>query len=83
MNRSASLKHCGRSCYISHSTSPSLRRKRPRNSCFTTGRVAYFAVFLAGCLSGSGLRTSGFTAVSSTGVVPVTSAPKFAPAGTR
>ena len=38
-------------------------------------------IFPAG--TGSGLRTCGFTAVSSTGVVPVTSELKVAPAGTR
>src|ERR1035438_2142531 len=34
-------------------------------------------------LSGSGLRTTGLTAVSSTGVVPWTSLAKVAPEGTR
>ena len=56
---------------------PSSGGREPRAYCF--GALA----FLVGCLSGSGLRTCGFTAVSSTAVVPVTSALKFAPAGTR
>jgi hypothetical protein len=44
---------------------------------------AYCAVFLAGWRSASGFRTCGFTTVSSTGVVPLTSELNVAPAGTR
>ncbi len=45
-------------------------------------RLTYCAE-LRRCLSGNGLRACGLIAVSSTGVVPVTSALKSAPAGTR
>ena len=41
------------------------------------------AFFFIGCFSASGLRACGFTAVSSTGVVPVTSLENVAPEGTR
>jgi len=41
------------------------------------------AAFLYLWRSGSGLRACGFTAVSSTGVVPLTSVLNVAPAGTR
>jgi len=49
-------------------------------------RADYFAaafIFFIGCLSASGLRACGFTAVSSTAVVPVTSLANVAPEGTR
>lgn len=56
-----------------------------------SGRVTYFAgmaIFLAAAgflwwAIGMGLRGITFTADSSTGVVPVTSVEKVAPAGTR
>ena len=56
---------------------PSSGEHQPRAYCFSA------LAFLVGCFSDSGLRTCGFTAVSSTAVVPVTSALKVAPAGTR
>ena len=59
---------------------PALRSRGPR--IVERKEPAYFATFF-GWRSGSGLRICGFTAVSSTGVVPVTSELKFAPAGTR
>ncbi len=44
---------------------------------------AYCAAFFVEWRSASGLRACGFTAVSSTGVVPLTSELNVAPAGTR
>jgi len=50
---------------------------------FTRGHTTGYFAFLVECfLSGRGLRTSGFTCVSSTGIFPGTSAAKLAPEGT-
>jgi hypothetical protein len=59
----------------------------PERARRTVGQLAYagycaVAFFFIGCLSASGLRACGFTAVSSTGVVPGTSLENVAPEGT-
>ena len=51
----------------------------PLTACY----YFFAAAFLPGCFSARGLRTWGLTAVSSTGVVLLTSFEKVAPLGTR
>ena len=77
---------CGSTSFSLCPANPSSCRKGfAESSVAIRGRVndcaAYF--FFAVCFSGSGLRSCGFTALSSTGVVPCTSFVKVAPEGTR
>ena len=77
---------CGSTSLSLRSANPSFNREGFAESwCGLRGRLDYFAAafFFAVCLSGSGLRSCGFTALSSTGVVPCTSFVKVAPEGTR
>jgi len=60
---------------------PAFESRGPRS--VQRREAAYCAFFFAEWRSARGLRACGFTAVSSTGVVPLTSELNVAPAGTR
>ena len=68
---------------LSSASINSIWHGKGRQSCDCLHYFAAGADVLCAGLTGSGLRTSGFTVASSTAVVPCTSEPKVALEGTR